>query len=147
MTTYSFIDVTASIVGPGLACSLGNDAGTSEEGISIELEGNKNTRTMGADGSYMNSLHAANGGTITVRLLKNSPNIAILMAAYNAQRISSALWGKNVITVVQENATDTSIATGCAFQRAPNLEYAVDGGIVTWVFDGGKITEFLGTYS
>ncbi|MCE2563380.1 phage protein [Komagataeibacter sp. FNDCF1] len=144
--TYSFQDVTASIVGSGLAVSLGSDAGAAEEGISIEMEADKTNLVVGADGSYMHSLHAANAGTITVRLLKNSPQNALLSAAYNAQRLSSALWGKNVIVVRQNVSGDTLTAAGAAFLRWPNTEYANDGGVVTWAFRCGIIDGVLGTY-
>lgn len=144
--TYSFIDVTCSIIGVGGAITLGNEAGSSEEGISIEMETDKNNMATGADGSWMHSLHAANAGTVTVRLLKTSNQNALLMAMYNAQRISSSLWGKNVITLVQSNADDAIVCAGCAFVRQPNLEYATDGGIVTWTFHSGKITGMLGQY-
>jgi len=147
MTTYSFQDVTCSIVGTGLACQLASEAGAAEEGVTIDMEADKTNLTTGADGSYMHSLHAANAGTVTVRLLKTSPYNAILMAAYNAQRISSALWGKNIITLVQNNADDSIVAAGCGFLRQPNLEYAMDGGTVTWAFRSGSITGFLGTYN
>lgn len=145
--TYSFLDVTCSIVGPGIATSLGNESGSAEEGISIEMETDKNTMTVGSDGSYMHNLHAANAGTVTVRLLKTSPQNASLMKAFNEQRISSSLWGKNVITLVQTNSDDAITCIGCAFVRQPNLEYATDGGIVTWAFHAGKITGLLGTYN
>ena len=144
--TYSFIDVTCSIIGVGGAITLGNESGSSEEGISIEMEADKNNMATGADGSWMHSLHAANAGTVTVRLLKTSNQNALLMAMYNAQRISSSLWGKNVITLVQSNADDAIVCAGCAFVRQPNLEYATDGGIVTWTFHSGKITGMLGQY-
>lgn len=147
MATYSFIDVNCSIVGPGVAITLGNDSGSAEEGISIEMEADKNNMTIGADGSGMHSLHAGNAGTVTVRLLKTSPQNALLMAAYNAQRISSSLWGKNVITLVQSNADDAIVCASCAFTRQPNLEYATDGGTNTWTFQSTKITGFLGEYS
>lgn len=145
--TYSFLDVTASIVGPGLACVLGNEAGNSDEGISIEMQADKNNMTVGADGAWMHSLHASNAGSVTVRLLKTSPYNAILMAAYNAQRISSALWGKNVFTLTQGNADDNIVCVGCAFIRQSNLVYATDGGLNTWAFHSGKVTGFLGAYS
>ena len=89
---------------------------------------------------------AGNAGTVTVRLLKTSNQNALLMAAYNAQRISSSLWGKNVITLVQSNADDAIVCAGCAFVCQPNLEYATDGGIMTWTFHSGKITGMLGEY-
>jgi hypothetical protein len=38
-SAYSFVDIGCSIVGPGGAFSLGQDAGAAEGGISIELRG------------------------------------------------------------------------------------------------------------
>ena len=147
MATYSFLDVSCSIVGAGLYAVLGNEGGAAEEGVTVEMAADKNTLTTGADGGYMHSLHAANAGTVTVRLLKTSPQNALLMAAYNAQRLTSSLWGKNVINIIQNNSDDAIVCIGCAFQRQPNLAYATDGGTNTWTFQAGKITGFLGQYS
>ena len=35
-STYSFLDVKASLVGPGGSISLGSGSGNAEEGISVE---------------------------------------------------------------------------------------------------------------
>lgn len=95
--TYSFIDVKASITGPGGSFSLcGDSEGVAEEGIRIEPVDSKNTMTMGAVGG-MHNLHANNPATVTLVLLKNSPVNQQLMDMYNAQRVSSATWGKNTI--------------------------------------------------
>lgn len=145
-STYSFIDVSASMVGPGISTSLASEAAAAEEGISISLANPKNNLTTGASGDWMHSLHAANNGGVTVRLLKTSPVNAKLMIAYNAQRISSSLWGKNTITVTQNVSGDKVVCNGIAFRQAPDLEYATDGGTVTWTFDVGEIIEYLGTY-
>ncbi|MDE9496171.1 DUF3277 family protein, partial [Xenorhabdus bovienii] len=84
MATYSFIDVSASIVGVGGMVDLGNGAAVSEEGITVAMAEAKNTMTLGADGEVMHSLHAGKAGTITVTLLKTSPANAKLMLMYNA---------------------------------------------------------------
>ncbi|MBU9403923.1 DUF3277 family protein, partial [Burkholderia multivorans] len=62
MATYSFQDVTATIVGPGGAFSLGYGSANAEEGITIAQAGDKNTMTVGADGEVMHSLHADKSG-------------------------------------------------------------------------------------
>ena len=85
MATYSFLDVTASIAGPGGNFSLGNGSGNSEEGITVTMTEDKNTMTIGADGSAMHSLHAGKSGTVSVRLLKTSPVNKQLMTLYNYQ--------------------------------------------------------------
>ncbi|MEM0404003.1 DUF3277 family protein [Escherichia coli] len=66
MATYSFLDVTASLIGPTGVIDLGQGSANSEEGITQTMGGNKNTMTIGADGEVMHSLHADKSGTITV---------------------------------------------------------------------------------
>ena len=144
--TYSFIDVQASLVGPGGSFQLGYGEATAEEGITIATANDKNTMTVGSDGSVMHSLRADNSGQITLRYLKTAPINRTLMALYNAQKIDSRLWGKNVITVTQSVAGDIATGIQCAFKKVPDLNYATEGGIVEWVFDAGRIEEMLGTY-
>lgn len=145
MGTYSFIDVTASLVGPTGTINLGYGSGNAEEGISIDMAGDKNTMTIGADGKGMHSLHADRSGTVTLRYLKTSPVNARLMAMYDAQTISSALHGQNFITVGHTSG-DITTAQQCAFKKKPNLAYKKDGDIVEWVFDSIEIDSVLGTY-
>lgn len=85
MSTYSFLDVQATLVGPTGIVQLGYGAAVADEGISIEAAGDKNTMIIGADGEGMHSLHADKSGTVTVRLLKTSPTNAKLMVMYDAQ--------------------------------------------------------------
>ncbi|KVU18297.1 phage protein [Burkholderia ubonensis] len=146
MTTYSFQDVAATIVGPGGAFSLGYGEATAEEGITIARAGDKNTMTIGSGGEGMHSLHADKSGQVTLRYLKTAPINAKLMALYDAQSLDSRLWGKNLIEVRQTAAGDVTTARSCAFKKAPDLKYAKDGDIVEWVFDAIKIDNILGTY-
>jgi hypothetical protein len=143
-STYSFMDVNASIVGPGGSFALGYGSANAEEGITVAMVEAKNTMTMGADGSWMHSLHAGNGGTVTIRFLKTSPTNQQLMELYDTQRISSALWGQNTIVISDPARGDSITCSGVAVQRAPNIAYAKDGGILEWVFDAGAINHVLG---
>lgn len=144
MSTYSFLDVSASISGPGGTFSLGSGSGNAEEGITTAYDGEKNTKTMGADGSGMHSLHASNGGKITVRLLKTSPVNAQLSTMYNFQKTSSANWGQNVLKVSNVISGDVVDGNLCAFTKHPDLTYAVEGGVVEWEFDAIELDEQLG---
>lgn len=144
--TYSFIDVQATIAGPGGAFELGYGQATAEEGITVAMANDKNAMTIGSDGSGQHSLRADNSGQITIRYLKTAPINRTLMALYNAQKIDSRLWGKNIITVSQSVAGDIVAATQCAFKKVPDLNYATEGGTVEWVFDCVRIDEMLGTY-
>lgn len=141
---YSFLDVSVSIIGLGGSFNLGSGSGAAEEGISVEMAEDKNSMLTGADGTVMHTLNAGNAGTVTVRLLKTSPTNALLSAMYNAQRINSAAWGKNVITVRNTSTGDVSICVDCAFKRWPSNTYAKAPNVMEWTFDAGRIDGFLG---
>lgn len=133
---YSFIDVTAVINADGLGVfRLGGD-GTSqaEEGITIVYTEETNTQTIGADGSVMNSLHAAMAGTLTTRLLKISPVNYQLAQLYNYQRMSSATWGRNIITIRDVGREEQITCLGCAFSRFPQITYNKVGAVMEWEF-------------
>jgi hypothetical protein len=144
--TYSFLNVQATIVGPGGSFNIGQGAGVSEEGITIEMAGDKDTMTIGADGTGMHSLHADKSGTITVRLLKTSPQNAKLMAMYDLQTTSSVMHGQNIITVTDTGGSDNTSARGVAFKKKPSIVYSKDGQMLEWAFNAVSIDSILGTY-
>lgn len=146
MSTYSFLDVQATLVGPSGSLNLGNGAAIADEGISIDPAGDKSTMMIGADGEGMHSLHADKSGTVTVRLLKTSPTNAKLMAMFDMQTTSSALHGLNLITVTNPVSGDVTTARNCAFKKRPPIKYAKDGDIIEWTFDAIKIDSILGEY-
>lgn len=144
---YSFVDVSCTLVGPGGIISLGNGAGTAEEGITIEQAEDKDTMTVGADGTPMHSLHAGKHGTVTIRLLKTSPQNQQLQLMYDVQQLSSGLWGQNVIVITQTASGDVTSARSVAFRRSPTLTYAKDGNVNEWGFNAGLIDRALGSYN
>jgi len=146
MSTYGFIDVSATLTGPTGNIELGYGSATSDEGISVAMPGAKNTMTTGADGEVMHSLHADKSGTITVTLLKTSPTNKKLNLAYNAQSQSSALWGNNIIVIRNRVSGDMITARSCAFQKQPDNANAKTGNTMAWVFDCGKIDQILGEF-
>jgi hypothetical protein len=143
MPAYSFIDVVATISGPGGTFSLCE--GTSEEGITIEPTGDKNVMTKGADDSTMHSLRADTSATITVTKLKTSAVNAQLQQMFNVQSQSSATWGKNTISVKHVALGDDITCSEVAFASNPATNYAVEGGTVVWTFHAGKVKKVLGT--
>lgn len=146
MSAYSFMDVVASLTGPGGVIDLGYGSGNSEEGIDIQMIEDKNTMTVGADGEYMHSLHAGNAATIILRYLKTSSVNNLLITMFNAQKMSSALWGKNVILVRQTASGDLHTCVGCAFKRRANTGYKKVGDFYEWAFDVGRVESELGRY-
>jgi hypothetical protein len=146
MSTYSFMDVSATLAGPTGVLDLGYGAGVAKEGISVDFDDDKNVKTIGADGEGMHSLRASKSGTVTVRLLKTSPTNAKLQAMYDAQSLSAALWGKNVITVTMPRVGDIHVARSSAFKKNPSKTYKEDADMMEWVFDAIKIDSLLGTY-
>jgi hypothetical protein len=142
---YSFLNVSATISGPGAAgLNLGAGAANSEEGITIEAVEDKNVMTIGADGQGQHSLIASDACKVTVRLLKTSPVNAALMQLYELQSASSALWGQNVITIVDNGRGDLTTVQAAAFNKKPTITYAKEGGMNEWIFDAIKATTVLG---
>lgn len=143
---YSFMDMSASLTGPTGVIDLGYGSGNSDEGIVVTMSEAKNTMTTGADGEVMHSLHAGKSGIVTINLLKTSPVNKKLSVMYNAQSLSSALWGNNVIVLRNKVSGDIVTARACAFQKQPDWNNPKVAGIVAWVFDAGKIDELLGEF-
>lgn len=144
---YSFLDVSASMTGPGgVALFGGLQGGVAEEGISIRPEGQKNTMTIGAGGTVMNSLRAAKNGLIIVRLLKTSPQNPVLGAMYDAQTISSTLWGTNIIVVTHPSG-EVVTCRSCAFRNPPEMVWATNGNVLEWEIEAGLIDRVFGSYT
>ena len=108
MTTYSFMDVVATLSGPTGSIDLGYGAGTAPEGITIEFLEDKDKMDVGSDGSIMHSLRASNAGKITARLLKTSPTNNLLSVMYNETKSLPSLWGQNIISVRDIYQGDTN---------------------------------------
>lgn len=142
--TYSFLDVNATIIGPGGIVNLANGAGTSAEGITFSHTSDKNTAVTGAAGGVMHCLSSSLTGTIKVRLLKSSPANGQLSVMYNTQRLAGGiLWGKNIITIGNSAIGDNIVGTYLAFTKHPDIVYATEGNTNEWLFDG-SITPELG---
>jgi len=124
--------------------SLGPGSGNAEEGITVEMSEDKDTMTLGADGTLMHSLHAAIAGRITIRLLKTSPTNGFLSQLYNTQTVSAAFHGQNTISIQDKARGDTITGSQMAFMRFPNVVYAKEGNIMEWAF-GGLINQQLGS--
>lgn len=144
MGVYSFLNVNATIAGPGGAFNLAAGAAAAEEGITVEAAEDKNVMTIGADGQGQHSLIASDACTVTVRLLKTSPQNGRLMAMYDLQSASSSLWGQNVFTIVDSGRNDYTVVQAAAFKKKPTLTYAKEGGMMEWTFDGIKANSILG---
>lgn len=142
--TYSFLNTNLTLAGPGGILNLASGAAAAEEGFTIEPVEDKNQMTIGADGKGQHSLIASDAVTVTVRLLKTSPQNAALMAMYNLQSASSALWGTNVMTASDSARGDFTAVQGVAFKKRPVLTYAKEGGMNEWTFDGIQANSILG---
>jgi len=139
MQTYSFLDVQATLVGPGGALSLGAGAGVSDEGISVDPTGDIDTMVIGADGEGMHSLHADKSGRIVVRLLKTSPVNSLLSALFAFQRSEGSVHGQNTIVINDSNRGDVITCRQVAFSKAPPLQYGKEAGLIEWDFTAVKI--------
>lgn len=142
-STYSFLDTSVAIVGAGGAFSL--KGGIAEEGIAIAMDEDKNTKVTGANGDWLHSLHAGQGGTVTITVLKNSDTNTLLSGMYNLQKGSALTWGKNIITI-RTTSGDVITLSGCAFKKFPDIAYAKDATLHVWVFDAGSVNAILADF-
>ena len=62
---YSFLNVNATMAGPGGVLNLAAGAAAAEEGLTIEPVEDKNVMTIGADGKGQHSLIASDAVTLT----------------------------------------------------------------------------------
>lgn len=145
--TYSFLDVTATIVGPNGAFPIGSGAGVAEEGITFEFAEDQDSMIIGADGQGLHNLHAGQSGLVTVRLLKTSPTNALLQAMYDLDRATPSLHGRNTIVASWLTAGDVCTAVQCGFRRFPTITYAKDAQLLEWAWNSIKITQLLGAGS
>lgn len=141
---YSFLDVTASLVGPGGVISLGSGAGVADEGITIEPTGDIGAMLIGADGFGQHSLHADKSGRVTVRLLKTSPVNAALTAMYALQTASADAYGQNTLLITDSSRGDVISCRQVAFSKAPTSNYAKEAGLMEWDFNAVVIDRALG---
>ena len=140
---YSFVDVNATISGPGGSFSL-SSAGLSDEGVVLTQASDKNTMTVGAAGDGMHSMRASTAVRITVSLLKIGTGNAQLNALYRYQSMSSAYWGQNTFTITNAVTGDSIVCTGSAFIKQTDVGYKTEGGLNVWAFDCIASQQILG---
>jgi len=143
--TYSFLDVSCSLSGPGGIIALGAGAAVAEEGITFTPTGPMNGMTIGADGEGMHSLFADRSAKATVRLLKTSPTNALLSQMVAFQRASGATHGQNTLALNDASRNDSITGRQVAFAKIPDLTFAKEGGLVEWEFDIVRMDMRLGT--
>ncbi len=145
--TYSFASVMATLSGPGGSISLGNGAGTADEGITVEPTEDVGTMTTGSDGTPMHSLHAARPGRATVRLLKTSPTNALLSQLFAQQTSNPANHGRNTIVVSDIARGDLVTCSFSGFARHAPITWAKDANFNEWSFNVGRVIFNLGSGS
>ncbi len=144
MGTYSFLNVSASITGPGISASIGAGAANAKNSVSVVFDEDKTKTDTGSDGSLMQSLRATQTGTLKFRFQKTSPINAVLSAAYAFQRQSSANWGQNIIRITDKVRGDVVRGLQISFVKFPDNEWNEDGNEIEWNFRG-IVTESLGS--
>ena len=144
-TTYSFLDVSATITGPNITASIGSTSGTSDEGITVAFSEDQSTMVTGADGTGMHSIHGAQSGTVNLRLLKSSPTNALLAAAYQADRSVPSSGGQNTIVISWLAGGDVYLCSQCDFRKFPDNAYGKDANIIEWTFNAIYLNPLLGS--
>ena len=140
---YSFIDVKASIRGPGGSFDVAS-SGVSDESIRVAMVSDKNTMVIGANGDGMHSLKASKASRITISLLKTATGNAMFNQLYRFQAQSSAYWGQNILVITNPISGDVVTATGGSFIKQSDIGYSGEGGLNVWAFDFIDTDEVLG---
>lgn len=143
--TYSFKDFSLSLAGPGALLSLGEGSAAAEEGVTFTPSGDISGMQIGADGAGIHSLYSDKSGTISVRLLKNSPMNEALSLAYAFQTANSAAHGQNTMVGNDKSRGDVWTCTQVAFKKRPDVSYAKDADIIVWEFNAIKMEMTLGS--
>jgi hypothetical protein len=141
--TYSFLDVVASITGPGGSFAL-SEGGVANEGITIETNDRVST-VWGADGEWMHSLHAAKGGRVTIRVLRTGKANNDLSRLFAYDMSSSSATGRNILSIRDVQRGDNWTIQGAALMKLPTNTYGTEGGTVEWTFMCGAIDGVFGT--
>jgi hypothetical protein len=141
--TYSFLDVLASMTGPGGSFDI-RGMGVAAEGIRISYSSDKDTMTIGAGGAGQHSLRAGQEATVTISLLKTAPGNALMNQIYNYQKQSAAYWGQNQLTINNPVSGDKVSCYNGAFSKAPDLIYDTAGPVQVWAFHFVQVEETLG---
>lgn len=94
--SYSFADVTGTLVGPGGVVDLGHGSAVGEEGIKISMAAEGGSMTIGVDGCGMHNLNADKSGTVTIEHFETSPVNAKLQAMMNMQSQNAPCGGKTL---------------------------------------------------
>lgn len=141
--TYSFLDVQATLIGPGGSFDL-KSAGLADEGIRITAANPKNVRTMGASGNGMHTLVASDAADAEMSFLKTAPANGVLSYLFNFQKQSSSYWGQNQLTIQNPATGDSITLLGGAFSKTADNAYQTQGNILVWKFEFLSRSDILG---
>jgi hypothetical protein len=131
--TYSFLDVQATLTGPGGSFDLASN-GLAEEGLKYSMIGPKDIMTMGANGNGMHTLVGSNGARVEMSFLKTAPANAVLNHLYTYQSSSSAYWGQNQLTINNPITGDSVTLLGGSFEKQADNAYAMQANLLIWPF-------------
>jgi hypothetical protein len=125
LITVTFGEVIASGVADGSFATVE----MSEDGI---------VEQVGEDGSVVLNQNLNELGQLTLRLLHQSPINGILLAIYNANRLSFGS-GVRHLTVADENNKTLAFAPQAWIVRAPNLDYGDMAQPREWLIRGSPM--------
>jgi hypothetical protein len=147
LPTYSFNDVTATLIGPGGTLILGAGSANAEEGITIEFLDDTDVMQRGADGNVVHSLIVSRAARAVLRYLKTSPMNSALNSMYNFQRSSSLYHGKNNLSIANPVTGDSYSGLQVAFAKGPSNSWGKEAALIEWDFNIGILNAVIGSLS
>lgn len=139
-TTYSFDDVTCTMVHP--LVGLHTVTGTGVGSIGVTMNTTKTVHDIAADGSVMISKIPGNNGTIAIEVQQTSSFHKWLLGYYNAVVAApSAMWAQASIVIQDKVGGITITALSVSPEKRADRSYQAEGQRVTWNLMAANIQE------
>ncbi len=139
ISTYSFLDVTGSIVHPSVGAYTFTGAGIGE--MSISMATDRTAHHVAADGAVMVSKLAGNNGIIAIQAQQTSSLHNWLLTWYNYLYLADTdEWAQTSALIRAPKMGKTHVATGVSPQKIGDQPYQAQGQLVTWQLMCADIT-------
>ena len=101
--------------------------------LTVTPNADATNETVGSHGDVAITLNPDNTGTMTLRLLQNSPTNQLLSAIYNLQQLGTN-FPVSIFSVIDESASNVGIFLDVHIKRPPDIEFADDTTPKEWMF-------------
>jgi hypothetical protein len=125
--------------GPNIMTGYGEDTF-----VRVERDEDTFTKKTGVDGEVTRTRNMNRAGSVTLTLMQSSASNAVLAVLALADEIAPN--GASILPMtVKDNAGNSlHFAESAWIRKPPASEYAKEAGTREWVFDTGKMKDYVG---